>query len=1120
MASLLFMASAQFATGQESVLYSFSFNEFGAGTDGAAPIGNLVFDSAGNLYGATSSGGSTNDAGMIYELSPKSGGGWTEKILYAFPSGVGGSAPTGSLIFDSNGNLYGTATNLVFELSPQAGGVWTEQTLYTFSGLTDANAPNGGLIFDKSGNLYGTSLSGGANAAYGTVFELSPPQSAGGAWTEQVLHSFNNNFVDGYRPLGSLIFDADGNLYGTTSYGGANGQGTVFELTPGAGGVWTEKILFNQTYSETPYANLIFDTDGNLYSTSFSGGAKNGNALNGTVFELSPPQTGTAWTEQILHSFPENATDGGSLAGGLIFDANGNLYSTTFHGGPYYTQNNTANTDGTIFEMLPQQSGGWAEGVLYFFGTATNDGVLPASGLIADSKGNLYGETSEGGEYGYGAVYEYTPVPTTALPVFSPNSGVYSSAVTVTITDPGATIYYTTDGTTPTTSSPVYSGSFSVSTTETVQAIGVTTGLANSPVAWATYTIEPTAATPLITPDGGSFTKTTAITITDATPGSVIYYSTTGATPTTPYSTAIFVSSSETITAFATATGYAQSATASAAFTVTNPVPTTTSISPTSAQAGGAAFTLTVTGTNFVHTSTIIWNSTALTTIYVSATELQASIPSTDIAAGGTAEITVTNPTPGGGTSTPALPFSIESSTASITSPAAGSVLPGPTVTFTWNSATGAGYYELYIGSTGVGASNLYSSGSQTGTSLQVAGLPTNGETLYVRLLANFSGTWKYVDYTYSAVSRGVLTSPTPGSVFGGPNVTFAWTAATGTQVSGYRLYLGSTGAGSNNLYSSALQTGTSFSAIALPTNGETIYARLITSFNGTLAYSDYTYTADTHAVMTSPAPGGLLPGKTVTFTWSAAVGGTYYELWLGSTGPGSYNLYNSLRQTVTSITVGGLPNNGETIYARVLTDFNGSWAYADYTFTAVTAPVMSSPAQGSVLPGPTVTFTWGGAMGASAYELYIGSTGAGSNNLYNSGSKTVTTLAVSNLPTNGETIYVRLLTNYNGSWAYSDYTYTAATHAVLATPAAGSTLGAAPVTFTITPATGTEATAYELYLGSTGVGSSDLYSSGQTTATTFTVKTLPTNGETIYARVLTNFGGSWGYVDYTYVAQ
>jgi hypothetical protein len=179
----------------------------------------------------------------------------------------------------------------------------------------------------------------------------------------------------------------------------------------------------------------------------------------------------------------------------------------------------------------------------------------------------------------------------------------------------------------------------------------------------------------------------------------------------------------------------------------------------------------------------------------------------------------------------------------------------------------------------------------------------------------------------------------------------------------------------------------------------------------------------------------------------------------------------------------------------------------------------MTSPAPGTALPGPNVTFTWSAATGATAYELYLGSTGVGSSNLYSSGSKTVTSLAVTSLPTNGETIYARVLTSFNGVWGYADYTYTAASHAVMASPTPGSPLTATSATFTITPATGTEATAYELYLGSTGVGSSNLYSSGQTAATSFNVKSLPSNGETIYARVLTNFGGTWGYVDYTFTA-
>ena len=573
----VFSFGSSVAGAQEKVLYSFSFNKISPGTDGASPSGSLVFDKAGNLFGATLSGG-TGDAGGVFELSPKAGGGWTEKMLTDSTGKVLGAGSKGSLIFDASGNLYGTGSGGVFELSPATGGLWKEQMLYTFAGETDVNAPNPGLIFDKEGNLYGTSLSGGEYFAYGTVFELSP--KTGGGWTEKILHSFDNNFVDGYRPLSSLVFDAKGNLYGTTSYGGANGMGTVFELTPETSGLWTEKILFNQQSApytgSTPYADLIFDADGNLYSTAYAGGA-GGQDQFGTVFELSL-QTSGAWTEQTLHNFTDDATDGGEPASGLIFDAKGNLYSTTFHGGPFYTQN-TANTDGTIFELLPQSSGGWAEDVLHIFGSVANDGILPSGGVISDTKGNLYGVTSGGGTYGYGTVYEYTPVVTADLPVFTPNEGVYSTPQTVTIKDgtSGATIYYTIDGTTPTTSSLKYSASFAVSKTTTVKAIAVHAGVANSPVATATYTIEATTATPVIAPPGGKYTAVQMVTITDATPGAYIYYTTNGAPPTTSssfYGGPIPVSVSETIEAIAMASGDLESGVAKASYTLPPRTPT------------------------------------------------------------------------------------------------------------------------------------------------------------------------------------------------------------------------------------------------------------------------------------------------------------------------------------------------------------------------------------------------------------------------------------------------------------------------------------------------------------------------------------------------------------------
>ena len=178
-----------------------------------------------------------------------------------------------------------------------------------------------------------------------------------------MLFRSNDNGVDGWHPLAGLLLDSKGNLYGTTNNGGANDLGSVYELTPGTGGLWTEKILssFGGTYNGYyPTGSLILDEAGNLYGTTSSGGTSNTDDF-GTVFELSPQANGT-WTEQILHGFAENATDGGNPTAAMLFDVNHvNLFGTTFHGGPNYS-GETANTDGTIFELLPQASGGWEIG--------------------------------------------------------------------------------------------------------------------------------------------------------------------------------------------------------------------------------------------------------------------------------------------------------------------------------------------------------------------------------------------------------------------------------------------------------------------------------------------------------------------------------------------------------------------------------------------------------------------------------------------------------------------------------------------------------------------------------------------------------------------------------------
>src|ERR1017187_1221490 len=211
-----------------------------------------------------------------------------------------------------------------------------EKVLHNFNNNgTDGVSPQAGLIVDGAGNLYGTT-SGGGTYYHGTVFELTP--AAGRGWTETVLHSFNNNGTDGYEPLAGLIFDAAGNLYGTTYVGGSYGYGTAFELTPAGGGTWNEKVLYSFASGSTAFyltSGLIFDGAGNLYGTTLGG-------QGGSVFELTPT-AGGGWTEKVLHSFG-NGTDGEDPQAGLIFDAAGNLYGTTYLGGTYYQW-------GTVFEL-------------------------------------------------------------------------------------------------------------------------------------------------------------------------------------------------------------------------------------------------------------------------------------------------------------------------------------------------------------------------------------------------------------------------------------------------------------------------------------------------------------------------------------------------------------------------------------------------------------------------------------------------------------------------------------------------------------------------------------------------------------------------------------------------
>lgn len=306
--------------------------------------------------------------------------------------------------------IAGAMLMITLGLSSFATGQDSEAVLYNFPGGAAGEAPQG-LIFDASGNLYGTTQSGGANG-FGTIFKVSPV--AGGGWTETVLYSFVGG-AGGQEPQGCLIFDAAGNLYGT-AWGGTDNNGVVFKLTSTKNG-WKETVLHTFTAGSDggfPYSGLAIDAAGNLYGTTAGGGKSDcfdGDC--GVVYKLSFV-AGAGWKETVLHSF--TGTDGAFPYATPLLDASGNLYGTTTYGG-WISQKGFCGREGcgVVYKLSPT-SGGWKETVLHTFIDGPQDGGLPAAGLVWDAAGNLYGATSGGGSYiicengsGCGVVFELSP---------------------------------------------------------------------------------------------------------------------------------------------------------------------------------------------------------------------------------------------------------------------------------------------------------------------------------------------------------------------------------------------------------------------------------------------------------------------------------------------------------------------------------------------------------------------------------------------------------------------------------------------------------------------------------------------------------------------------------------
>lgn len=327
-----------------TVLYNFT-----GGADGGEPYKGVTFGPDGDLYGTAVTGGGGScegGCGVVYKLT-HSGDGWTQSVIHTFTGGNDGSGPGSPVAFDAHGSLYGTTPTggvhdcgVVYEMKPGTGGTWNLGVIHAFTGGLDGLGGGASrLLIDGGGNLYGVNTVGGANG-FGNVFEMV---LVAGKWQLRTLYSFRDQ-PDGASPYGGVIFGPDGNLYGTTYYAGANDVGTVYKLTRNKDDSWSESVLYSfkgGSDGDSPISTLVIDARGNLYGTTSDGGAANCGC--GTIFRVSRQQGG-GWTETPVYRFPGDPYPGFAY-NGMISDGHGNFYGTTVHGG-------SAN-DGAIYKFVP-----------------------------------------------------------------------------------------------------------------------------------------------------------------------------------------------------------------------------------------------------------------------------------------------------------------------------------------------------------------------------------------------------------------------------------------------------------------------------------------------------------------------------------------------------------------------------------------------------------------------------------------------------------------------------------------------------------------------------------------------------------------------------------------------
>jgi len=386
------LGTASFAQAQTlTVLHTFT-----GGGDGYEPFAGVTLDQQGRIYGTTYMGGS-HGGGVVFRLV-HTGGGWALSPIYSFGSQEDdGYAPYSRVVFGPGGLLYGTTSyggaygyGTVFSLRPPASACkavlcpWDETILYSFTGGADGAVPQfGDLTFDQAGNIYGTTSGGGSSRA-GAVFRLT---RSGSGWTESVIWNFTNH-SDGGGPYGGVVFDSAGNLYGATSFGGSGFSGTVYELSPTQSG-WSETTLYSFTaQTGAGSGGLVMDAHGNLFG--ITGGLDGGISA---AYELTP-QNGS-WSFTVLQNFGDEYI--GAVAAPTL-DSHGNLYGPLPTLGDDFT--------GEIFQLTPSGSR-WVYRPFYQFNG--NDASLPLGAVTFDASGNMYGTGIGGGSDYDGTVWEITP---------------------------------------------------------------------------------------------------------------------------------------------------------------------------------------------------------------------------------------------------------------------------------------------------------------------------------------------------------------------------------------------------------------------------------------------------------------------------------------------------------------------------------------------------------------------------------------------------------------------------------------------------------------------------------------------------------------------------------------